>query len=532
MKIYHFALTILIIPTILLSSPSKKPQPEEFEKITGKYVQFTHFNLQELRRKADLNDTEAQALLGSLSVDRGERIYWYRKAAENGDISCQVGMGNRYSSGYDGTVKFPHDFEQAVYYYSLAANQGSIMAQYALGEIYKEGKLDGKYDFEQAIYYLNKAIDNKSDNPSTISIYKPMALYMLGEIYESMSKFQNIDYAIKYYRLALEADPQKRMLENDPQRQIDRLLRKPEAQSIEKAPKNSILKTISELAPIVFAFIFLFLIIYALLARSKKLGSVISGDFLRYSLMMEKPFWRTIPKFSLQSLFFGKVNLNDNMVSWELISKSPSENYCNIVIRLMDGRFSNIKIKGKEYHNFVDTFHSRKRDAKDENSGLRNILSDNTHTPTKKPSSCCFITIILGLLLAGFVAYIQYDYDKNRPEYERKEFESYQADANRGDPFSQYRLAKAYIEGKFVPKDTRTAMYWYEMSARNGYLDAQYDLAKIYETNPEYQNISLAIKYYRMTANNPSTDGLNLVNDKIRKLARHRANTLEFQYTH
>src|SRR5271169_5902525 len=76
---------------------------------------------------------EAQYNLGSL-FDQGEGIpqdhaqslYWYRKAADQGNGLAQIKMGDRYQD-QNWTAR---DDAQAVRWYRLAADQGFALARY------------------------------------------------------------------------------------------------------------------------------------------------------------------------------------------------------------------------------------------------------------------------------------------------------------------------------------------------------------------------------------------------------------------
>ena len=56
-------------------------------------------------------------------------MFWYRKAAEQGDASAQYNLGVMYENGHG----VEQDDEQAVFWYRKAAEQGYADAQYNLG---------------------------------------------------------------------------------------------------------------------------------------------------------------------------------------------------------------------------------------------------------------------------------------------------------------------------------------------------------------------------------------------------------------
>ena len=69
-----------------------------------------------------------------------------------GDAASQNDLGKRYSDG-EGVAQ---DYMQAVYWYQKAAAQGNVHAQYNLGYMYSAGRGVFK-DYEQAAYWFRKA---------------------------------------------------------------------------------------------------------------------------------------------------------------------------------------------------------------------------------------------------------------------------------------------------------------------------------------------------------------------------------------
>ena len=60
-----------------------------------------------------------------------QAVYWWRKAAEQGDAMAQYNLGHACFRG-EGV---PQDYTQAVYWWRKAAEQGDADAQFMLGEI-------------------------------------------------------------------------------------------------------------------------------------------------------------------------------------------------------------------------------------------------------------------------------------------------------------------------------------------------------------------------------------------------------------
>ena len=86
--------------------------------------------------------------------DYNQAVYWYRKAAEQGNATAQFNLGVFYASGY-GVNK---DYYQAVYWYKRAAEQGNMYAQCNLGVCYESG-IGVNKDIEQAVFWYRKAAE-------------------------------------------------------------------------------------------------------------------------------------------------------------------------------------------------------------------------------------------------------------------------------------------------------------------------------------------------------------------------------------
>ena len=58
---------------------------------------------------------------GGVAKDDRQAVYWYRKAADQGNANAQYNLGVMYENG-EGVAK---DDKQAVYWYRKAADQGN-----------------------------------------------------------------------------------------------------------------------------------------------------------------------------------------------------------------------------------------------------------------------------------------------------------------------------------------------------------------------------------------------------------------------
>ena len=66
--------------------------------------------------------------------DYKKAVYWYTKAAEQGNVNAQWSLGFMYYYG-EGV---PQDYQKAFYWYTKAADQGNTDAQFYLGFMYNE----------------------------------------------------------------------------------------------------------------------------------------------------------------------------------------------------------------------------------------------------------------------------------------------------------------------------------------------------------------------------------------------------------
>lgn len=73
-----------------------------------------------------------------LLFSRRKALYWYEKAAEQGDAQSQFCCGNMYFRG-EGTEWGEPVFDKAFYWYEKAADQGNPQAEFALGNMYANG---------------------------------------------------------------------------------------------------------------------------------------------------------------------------------------------------------------------------------------------------------------------------------------------------------------------------------------------------------------------------------------------------------
>ncbi len=113
-------------------------------------------NKETLTRDAENGNSGAQRRLGRVYdivySDDEKAVYWYKKAANQGDVIAQYNLGYAYDNG-EGVSKSE---QQAVYWYKKAANQGDIDAQNNLGYAYQNGE-GVSQNYEKARYWYEKA---------------------------------------------------------------------------------------------------------------------------------------------------------------------------------------------------------------------------------------------------------------------------------------------------------------------------------------------------------------------------------------
>jgi hypothetical protein len=121
-----------------------------------------------LMAKANAGDAAAQVRLGEsyaagkgVAADPRQAAAWYRKAADQGDISGEIHLAILYRDG--GGKAFPRDIEQAATWYRKAADQGDSGAQGTLGILYSFGQGVPRSDVE-AYFWLDLAAAVKSPN--------------------------------------------------------------------------------------------------------------------------------------------------------------------------------------------------------------------------------------------------------------------------------------------------------------------------------------------------------------------------------
>jgi TPR repeat protein len=113
-----------------------------------------------LLAKANSGDAPAQVAVGEryadgkgVQRDYAQAAAWYRKAADNGDISGELHLAGLFR---DGGKNFLRDMVQAAEWYRKAADQGDVGAQGTMGTLYSMGQ-GVQQNYVEAYYWLDLA---------------------------------------------------------------------------------------------------------------------------------------------------------------------------------------------------------------------------------------------------------------------------------------------------------------------------------------------------------------------------------------
>jgi TPR repeat protein len=147
------------------------------------------------RRNADIDSTEScgpdlptYTCYGS-EQDFSEAVYWYRKAAAQGNPDGENNLGRMYQYG----LWIKRDFGQAIFWYRKAIARGNVQARVNLGRMYERGT-GVERDYNQAISLYQQAAKKGSAEAEN----------NLGRLYENgIGVERDFAQAISWYREAL-----------------------------------------------------------------------------------------------------------------------------------------------------------------------------------------------------------------------------------------------------------------------------------------------------------------------------------------
>jgi TPR repeat protein len=116
------------------------------------------------RRSAEQGYAPAEYIYGDLFREGRwknpqQLVYWWTKAAEQGEVRAQSWLGAFYEQGSNGVER---DYHQAFKWLSRAARQGQPDAQVSLGQMYENGEGIPE-NYRVAAYWYRKAADHVPD---------------------------------------------------------------------------------------------------------------------------------------------------------------------------------------------------------------------------------------------------------------------------------------------------------------------------------------------------------------------------------
>jgi len=125
-------------------------------------------NLAQLQSSAKSGDPLAQTYFGVyfffFKKDYTKAMYWYQKAADQGNALGEMSLGMSYEQGKG----VPQDYTKAMDWYQKSADQGNAGAQESLGEMYENGRgILTNVVVAYALYNLSATIDPSSNNSAT-----------------------------------------------------------------------------------------------------------------------------------------------------------------------------------------------------------------------------------------------------------------------------------------------------------------------------------------------------------------------------
>ena len=138
-----------------------------------------------LQAKANSGDAAAQVALGEryakaaatdldkvqMAGDYQQAVAWYRKAADQNNISAEMHLAALYRDG--GGKIIPRDMEQAASWYRRAADQGDPTAQGTLGVLYSMGQ-GVPHDDVEAYFWFDLAASVKSPSQEKYAANRQM----------------------------------------------------------------------------------------------------------------------------------------------------------------------------------------------------------------------------------------------------------------------------------------------------------------------------------------------------------------------
>ena len=167
------ALVLLIMHGSTFASPEEDGTKGIREYELGNMID----GMELMYKSADAGYAPAQAKLGYIldqSEENKKAVIWFRKAAEQGNMDGQYGLGIMYAKG-DGVEK---TFFLAIRWIKKAADQGHLLAMRTYATALENGELGVSKDEDETIRWLKKA----ADQGDAISIRRLAQAYRWGEL--------------------------------------------------------------------------------------------------------------------------------------------------------------------------------------------------------------------------------------------------------------------------------------------------------------------------------------------------------------
>ncbi len=158
-----------------------------------------------LRKLADGGDTEAMVEMGSLYINEtnfDEGLKWLHKAADLGITSALTTLGSIYELGNVGMAK---DINEAVWWYMKAATNGDISSELHLAQLYRDN-VEVKNLQESFKWFLKVAQQFDSSTNRLDKIFTQVAVVPVAKAYnKGLGVDQDKTEAIKWYKKAADA---------------------------------------------------------------------------------------------------------------------------------------------------------------------------------------------------------------------------------------------------------------------------------------------------------------------------------------
>ena len=148
-------LGVIVVGLMAIAVPAYAMNPNNAQRLEIVAVTGGAWALAMLKSYSKRGDPNAQGALGSYySEETGyaKAVYWYRKAAAQGNALAETNLGDAYNQG----LGVAQDHAKALYWYRKAAAQGDAEADDSLGVMYDKG-LGVAQDDVKAVYWFHKA---------------------------------------------------------------------------------------------------------------------------------------------------------------------------------------------------------------------------------------------------------------------------------------------------------------------------------------------------------------------------------------